>query len=201
MTGIGVGAVVLGAHSCWAGAPDAAVDGVVDGAGSWIGSTAAWRRRTGKSYRRVSALGREWVALDGRPRWPERECRPEWEREAESLDPAYAAEQRRSRSLVAFGVRLTWDVDDDLGPRLCRPQASGSLTSARWSRSMRGAFVLTLTTGEEITLHCVVYGHRAGHAGPGGRGPGRRDGRGGVARSRAGGLHGGPGLHLRGRAP
>lgn len=37
-------------------------------------------------------------------------------REAESLDPDFAEEQRRARSIVAFGVRITWEEDDESGP-------------------------------------------------------------------------------------
>ncbi|MDH3208154.1 MAG: hypothetical protein OEO79_16250 [Gemmatimonadota bacterium] len=37
-------------------------------------------------------------------------------REAERVDPAFAAEMRRQRSIVAFGMRLTWDRDDLAGP-------------------------------------------------------------------------------------
>jgi hypothetical protein len=36
--------------------------------------------------------------------------------EAERLDPEYAEERQRARSLEAFGVRITWDVDDDATP-------------------------------------------------------------------------------------
>ena len=34
-------------------------------------------------------------------------------REAERLDPDFAEAQRRQRSLVAFGVRISWDEDDE----------------------------------------------------------------------------------------
>jgi hypothetical protein len=37
-------------------------------------------------------------------------------REAEALDPEYAALRRRERSIVAFGVRIMWDEDDDDDP-------------------------------------------------------------------------------------
>lgn len=36
--------------------------------------------------------------------------------EAERLDPAFAAEMRRRRSIVAFGRRIRWEVDDIDGP-------------------------------------------------------------------------------------
>jgi hypothetical protein len=41
-------------------------------------------------------------------------------REAERLDPAFAAEQRAARSLVAFGTRITWEEDDQSDPPLTR---------------------------------------------------------------------------------
>jgi hypothetical protein len=37
-------------------------------------------------------------------------------REAERLDPAFAARQREARSIVAFGTRITWDEDDQSDP-------------------------------------------------------------------------------------
>jgi hypothetical protein len=37
-------------------------------------------------------------------------------RQAESLDPEFAEQQRRARSVVAFGVRITWGEDDQAGP-------------------------------------------------------------------------------------
>ena len=45
-----------------------------------------------------------------------------WEhlRLAEELDPEYAALMRSERSLEAFGVRITWDRDDDADPVLER---------------------------------------------------------------------------------
>lgn len=46
--------------------------------------------------------------LDGEKELP-------WEHlaQAEELDPEYAEARRRERSIEAFGVRITWDVDDD----------------------------------------------------------------------------------------
>jgi hypothetical protein len=40
----------------------------------------------------------------------------EYIREAESLDPDFAAQQRDARSIVAFGQRITWDEDDESDP-------------------------------------------------------------------------------------
>ena len=45
-----------------------------------------------------------------------REISTENVREAERLDPDFAARQREARSLVAFGMRLTWDEDDQSDP-------------------------------------------------------------------------------------
>jgi len=76
----------------------------------------------------------------------------EWEQEAERLDPEYAAAKRRERSLVAFGVRLTWDVDDD-------EDALMSESGIRFAHVRRLSPVdsrtarITLTSGEEIMLH------------------------------------------------
>lgn len=52
-----------------------------------------------------------WDFLDGA-----KEIAPEVMREAERLDPELAAEMRRQRSIVAFGVRIRWEVDDLAGP-------------------------------------------------------------------------------------
>ncbi len=46
--------------------------------------------------------------------------RPDDVREAERLDPEFAAEQRAARSLVAFGTRITWDEDDQADPPTTR---------------------------------------------------------------------------------
>jgi hypothetical protein len=40
----------------------------------------------------------------------------EFIREAEALDPDFAAEQRSARSIIAFGTRITWDEDDESDP-------------------------------------------------------------------------------------
>jgi hypothetical protein len=49
--------------------------------------------------------------LDGMKELP-----AEFLRDAERLDPELAARQRLERSIVAFGVRLTWEEDDEAGP-------------------------------------------------------------------------------------
>jgi hypothetical protein len=49
--------------------------------------------------------------LDGRKEIP-----IEHIREAERLDPDFAAAQQEARSLVAFGIRITWDEDDQADP-------------------------------------------------------------------------------------
>ncbi|MCH7992397.1 MAG: hypothetical protein IIC35_08270, partial [Gemmatimonadetes bacterium] len=45
-----------------------------------------------------------------------KEIPAEFLRQAESLDPEYAELRRRQRSIEAFGVRITWDEDDDADP-------------------------------------------------------------------------------------
>ena len=75
----------------------------------------------------------------------------EWEREAESLDPEYAEERRRARTLVAFGIRLTWDVDDDEDLRLSESGIRFIHVRSVVPIDARSALV-TLTSGEELTL-------------------------------------------------
>ncbi|MDA0329028.1 MAG: hypothetical protein O2958_08475 [Gemmatimonadetes bacterium] len=72
-------------------------------------------------------------------------------REAESLDPEYAAAQRRARSLEAFGVRITWDLaegDDPITvPSSIRFSHIVSLTVLDERRAL-----VHLTSGEEVRL-------------------------------------------------
>lgn len=148
MTGIGVGAV-LGLMLV-AGAPDAAVAASSMGQDSdrLYGRVATSDGESFEGYLRWDVNESHWTdVLDGLKEIP-----IEWEREAESLDPDFYAEQKRNRSLVAFGVRVTWDVDDDLAPRM---SSSGiRFVHVRTlepidARSIR----VTLTSGDEITLH------------------------------------------------
>lgn len=79
-------------------------------------------------YARVTTAGGD--VLEGYLRWDRNEAswadfldgqkELPWEHlaEAEALDPVLAEEGRRSRSIEAFGVRITWDVDDDAAPEL-----------------------------------------------------------------------------------
>lgn len=76
----------------------------------------------------------------------------EWEQESERLDPEYAEEQRRRRSLVAFGVRLTWDVDDDRDAMLSESGIRFVHVRRLVPIDERSARI-TLTSGEEIILH------------------------------------------------
>jgi hypothetical protein len=74
------------------------------------------------------AVTRDGAAVEGWLRWDRNEASwadvldglkeipLEHVQEAERLDPEFAERQRRERSLVAFGVRLTWEVDDQSGP-------------------------------------------------------------------------------------
>lgn len=101
-----------------------------------------------EGYLRWDRNESHWTdVLDGRKEIP-----LEWEQESERLDPEYAEEQRRRRSLVAFGVRVTWDVDDD-------DDALLSESGIRFVHVRRLAPIdersarVTLTSGEEIILH------------------------------------------------
>lgn len=72
-------------------------------------------------------------------------------REAERLDPEFAAEMRRERSIVAFGVRIRWDEDD-----LSGPQRSASAIRFAHIESLvpidRRSARLTLRNGQEVEL-------------------------------------------------
>ncbi|MCH1570010.1 MAG: hypothetical protein L7S64_01595 [Longimicrobiales bacterium] len=148
MTGIGFGAVL--GLMLWAGAPDAAVaaSSMEHDLDRLYGRVATSDGESYEGYLRWDVNESHWTdVLDGLKEIP-----PEWEREAESLDPAFAAEQRCNRSLVAFGVRLTWDVDDDMGPRVSSSGIRFAHVRALEPIDARSVRV-TLTTGEEITLH------------------------------------------------
>lgn len=84
--------------------------------------------------------------LDGQKEIP-------WEhlREAEELDPEYAARARRERSLEAFGVRITWDEDDASSPtRVSSGLRFGHLASIAVLDDRRA--LLTLKSGHEVEL-------------------------------------------------
>lgn len=80
----------------------------------------------GRLYGRVTTT--EGAVVEGYLRWDRNEASRadfldaakeiprEVIEEAERLDPAFAAEMRRRRSIVAFGMRIRWDVDDIDGP-------------------------------------------------------------------------------------
>lgn len=84
--------------------------------------------------------------LDGR-----RQISPDRIREAERLDPDFARVQREARSLVAFGMRITWDEDDLADPPSSRVSmrlahvATLSVVDGRTAR-------VTLRSGEELIL-------------------------------------------------
>ena len=75
----------------------------------------------------------------------------EWEQQAEDLNPDYAALRRAERSLVAFGVRLTWDVDDSEDARLVPSGLRFAHVRQLEPVDSRTARV-TLTSGAEIML-------------------------------------------------
>ena len=77
-------------------------------------------------YGRITTAGGD--VLEGYLRWDRNEAswsdfldgqkELPWEHlaQAEELDPEYAEARRRERSIEAFGVRITWEVDDDAQP-------------------------------------------------------------------------------------
>lgn len=80
-----------------------------------------------------------------------REISREVLREAERLDPQYGEEMRRKRSLVAFGVRITWS-EDDLAPPPTVPVAVRMSRIAE-IRPLEGRrAVVVLVGGEEVEL-------------------------------------------------
>jgi hypothetical protein len=112
-------------------------------------------------YGRVTTVGGE--VLEGYIRWDRNEAswsdfldatkEIPWEHlyEAEQLDPVYAARRKRERSIEAFGVRITWDIDDDEDPvRVASAVRFGHLASLTVLDDRRA--LLTLKTGEEIVL-------------------------------------------------
>lgn len=73
-------------------------------------------------------------------------------REAERLDPEYAEEQRLRRSIVAFGMRLTWDEDDQADPPTTPSAIRFGHLASLTVRDARSA-TLRLVSGEEVILH------------------------------------------------
>ena len=72
-------------------------------------------------------------------------------REAERLDPDFARRQREARSLVAFGMRITWEEDDLSDP----PSAAVSLRFAHIASIGvldDNSATVVLRSGEEVTL-------------------------------------------------
>lgn len=87
-----------------------------------------------------------WDFLDGF-----REVPTEVVREAERLDPEFAEEMRRQRSIVAFGVRIRWEVDDLAGPPRERAAIRfGHIASLAPVDGRRAR--LTLTDGTEVEM-------------------------------------------------
>jgi hypothetical protein len=72
-------------------------------------------------------------------------------RQAEELDPEYAARARRERTLEAFGVRITWDEDDDASPtRTPSAMRFGHIASIQVLDDRRAN--VTLRSGREVEL-------------------------------------------------
>ena len=74
--------------------------------------------------------------------------------QAERLDPEYGAEMRRARSLVAFGVRITWAEDDmadpSLAPTAVRMARVAEIVPLEGRRARVG-----LVDGEDVELVAV----------------------------------------------
>jgi hypothetical protein len=80
-----------------------------------------------------------------------KEIPQEYLREAESLDPEYAAMRRRDRTIEAFGVRISWDVDDDEElPRATSGVRFGHIASITPIDNRHA--LLRLASGEEVRL-------------------------------------------------
>ena len=142
MTGIGVG--VLFAFAMFTGTPERPAVADPD---RLYGRVLTSDGEAFEGYLRWDRNESHWTDfLDGLKEIP-----LEWEREAESLDPEYAAEKRRDRSLVAFGVRLTWDIDDDEDALLEESAIRFAHVRSLAPIDARNARV-TLTSGEEFTL-------------------------------------------------
>ncbi len=84
--------------------------------------------------------------LDGR-----KEIATEHLVEAERLDPAFAARQREARSIVAFGMRITWDEDDQSDPPAARSAVRFGLLRSLVPLDARRAR-LTLVSGDTLTF-------------------------------------------------
>lgn len=129
-------------------------------AGLGIGAHAA-AQDTARLYGRVVTVDGEM--LEGFLRWDRNEASRldildglkaiplERVREAERLDPELAERGRKARSIVAFGVRITWDRDDVAGPPLSESAirfVHVESIERTGSRSAR----LTLRDGEMVEL-------------------------------------------------
>ena len=142
MTGLGVG--LLATAMMFSGSAEARAAPDPD---RLYGRVRTSDGETIEGYVRWDRTESHWIdVLDGLKQIPR-----EWEREAESLDPEYAEEKRRARSLVAFGIRLTWDVDDDEDLRLSESGIRFTHVRSLVPIDARSA-VVTLTSGEELTL-------------------------------------------------
>jgi hypothetical protein len=103
--------------------------------------------RTVEGYIRWDRNESNWTDfLDGLKEIP-----ADFVQEAERLDPEFAAAQRRQRSLVAFGVRLTWDEDDEADALTSTSAIRFGHLASLEALDSRSAMV-TLRSGEQIRL-------------------------------------------------
>ena len=80
-----------------------------------------------------------------------REVPSEYLKDAERLDPEVAARMKAERSIVAFGVRITWEEDDESGPLGARTAIRFGHVASLSPVDDRSA-LLTLRDGGELTL-------------------------------------------------
>ena len=115
----------------------------------------------GPLYGRVTTADGE--VIEGFIRWDRNEAAlgdfldgqkplsPEQIREAERLDPDFAARQREARSIVAFGMRITWDEDDQSDPPASASAVRFGHVASLVAVDRRSALV-ELTSGESVTM-------------------------------------------------
>lgn len=138
--GVTAGGAALALMLAFGGAEDPAADRL-------YGRVLTSDGRVVEGYIRWDRNESNWTDfLDGLKEIP-----TEFVQEAERLDPEFAAAQRRLRSLVAFGVRLTWDVDDESEALTVSSAIRFGHLASIEALDSRSA-MLTLRSGEKIRL-------------------------------------------------